>query len=534
MVTTAPERQESLLRIPPIRDYRSPDWFERLPRRVGTGAVLLFFLAVSAFIRLHYLDGELWTAEGETVGIASHPLTQIPGLLWHGGAPPLYFWLLHLWIDAFGGSEIAVHSMSVLAGLLTIPAGMWLAWSVWGRRAGYLAAALFAFNGLLTQMAEEARPYELMGLLGLLAAGAFVHVFVLRRRRGYLPLFTVSLILLAYTDYWGFFVWAGCALALIPVWRASEDRSSLIRDAAIAYGIAAVVFVPWLPTMIHQLASSTSPWQYVPLPGANIPRKLLGTDRVVAVIAFTWLAGLVPLLVTREGRRSPEAMAAWSLIILTVAALLLALLALLVVPDWDYRLFAPLVGPLLLVCALAAARSNWLGLVLVAASCAFLANPASFIPQYKSDVKDIAGELDPYLRTGDVVLVAQPEQTPLAWYYLPAGVRYYTPLGPDTHPSWMNWDGALRRLRAVNATRLVTQVAADLRPGQRLLYIRPLTEGVSNWSESWTVLVRRRAAQIGAALAADRQLSRLGATYAPHYYQGSIYEPDSALLFVRH
>jgi mannosyltransferase len=530
MATTAPERQDSPWRIPPIRDYGAPGWFERLPRWVSVGGVVLFFFAVSAFIRLHYLDGEFWAEEGATVGVATHSLTQIPGILWRGGGAPLYFWLLHLWIDVFGDSEIAVHAMSVLAGLLTIPVGAWLGWSLWGRRAGFLAAALFAFNGFLTQYAEEARPYELMGLVGLLAAGAFVHAFVYRRRRGFLPGFTVCLIVLAYTDYWGFFFWAGCAVALLVVWRRSADRPGVLRDALLAYGIAAVVFLPWLPTMIHQIADSTSPWQYVPLPGANIPRKLLGTDRVVAVVAFAWVAGLVPLL-TSARRRTPEATAVVSLITLTVVALLLALVALILLPDWDYRLFAPVVAPLLLVTALAAARSNLLDLLLVALSCAFLANPASFIP-YKSDVKDIAGELQGDLRANDIVLVAQPEQTPLAWYYLPARLRFYTALGPDPHPTWMNWDDALGRLQRASPSRLVAQVTAELQPGQRLLYIRPLTEGVANWSQTWAMLVRLRAAQIGAALATDPQLTRMGA-FAPHSYKGSIYLPSSALMFVK-
>ena len=305
MATTASERPESLWRIPHILDYRAPAWFERLPRWAATGGVLGFFFAISAFIRLHYLDGELWAEEGATVGVATHSLTQIPGILWDGGGAPLYFWLLHVWMDGFGNSEIAVHAMSALAGLLTIPVAAWLAWGLWGRRAAYLAAALFAFSGFLTQFAEEARPYELMGLLGLLAAGSFLHVFVYRRRRGYLPLFTVSLILLAYTDYWGFFFWAGAGLALIVLWRRAEDRPGILRDALIAYGIAAVVFLPWLPTLIHQIARSTSPWQYVALPGANMPRKLLGTDRVVAVLAFAWLAAKPAVASVIAGAPSP-------------------------------------------------------------------------------------------------------------------------------------------------------------------------------------------------------------------------------------
>src|ERR1700761_9720739 len=128
MATTAPQRRDSPWRIPPIRDYGAPAWFERLPRWVSVGGVILFFLAVSAFIRPHYLDGEFWAEEGATVGVATHSLAQIPGILWRGGGAPLYFWLLHLWMDAFGDSEIAGHAMSVLAGLLTVPVGARPGW----------------------------------------------------------------------------------------------------------------------------------------------------------------------------------------------------------------------------------------------------------------------------------------------------------------------------------------------------------------------------------------------------------------------
>ncbi len=61
---------------------------------------------------------------------------------------------------------------------------------------------------------------------------------------------------------------------------------------------------------------------------------------------------------------------------------------------------------------------------------AFAANAASFAPQYKSDMRDVAGELAPYLRSGDTVLVGSPDQSALAYYYLPAGLRFATPMGP--------------------------------------------------------------------------------------------------------
>jgi len=72
-------------------------------------------------------------------------------------------------------------------------------------------------------------------------------------------------------------------------------------------------------------------------------------------------------------------------------------------------------------------------------------------------------------------------------------------------------------------------IIASLKPGQQLLYVRPLTEGAHNWEASWTQLVRRRAAQWGALLAADPTLKPV--FVAPHNYRGACCVADSAVLY---
>src|SRR5438309_11496702 len=111
--------------IPSVADAREPKWFARLPIWASTGGVLVLLLALSAFIRSRYIGGQFWMDEAITTGIASHPLGQIPGLLRHDGSPPLYYFLLHFWIKGFGASEAATHWLSLLFGLLTIPAAFW-------------------------------------------------------------------------------------------------------------------------------------------------------------------------------------------------------------------------------------------------------------------------------------------------------------------------------------------------------------------------------------------------------------------------
>src|ERR1700760_408930 len=125
--------------VPTVLDVREPSWLERFPTWAITGGVLILLMIASAAIRTRYISGQYWMDEAITTGIASHPLSAIPGLLRHDGSPPLYYFLLHFWILAFGGSETATHSLSLLFGLLTIPAGFWAGNSLVGRRTGLYA-----------------------------------------------------------------------------------------------------------------------------------------------------------------------------------------------------------------------------------------------------------------------------------------------------------------------------------------------------------------------------------------------------------
>ena len=93
--------------VPKVVDVREPKWLERIPVWASTGAILVVLLAASAYFRTTFISGQFWMDEAITTGIASHPLSQIPGILRHDGSPPLFYVLLHFWISAFGASETA-------------------------------------------------------------------------------------------------------------------------------------------------------------------------------------------------------------------------------------------------------------------------------------------------------------------------------------------------------------------------------------------------------------------------------------------
>jgi hypothetical protein len=220
------------------------------------------------------------------------------------------------------------------------------------------------------------------------------------------------------------------------------------------------------------------------------------------------------------------------LIVLAVATLVVAWVSSQANPAFVPRYFAPVVASILLIAAMGCARAGLLGLLALALSAVFLLNPGAVAPSTKSDMRYLSGQISPLVHRGDLVVVGQPEQTSLAWYYLPTGLRYANTIGPVSDPSYMNWVDALHRLEHANPQATLAPLVASLRPGQQLLYVRPLTEGEQDWNAPWTQLVRRRSAQWGALLQADVNAGVLReVAAAPEIYVHACCVADSAVLY---
>ena len=520
-----------------VREFQLwvPSWLERWPEWLRVTLFLVLLTGLSGYMRTRYLGGQYWMDEGIAVGIASHPLTSIPGVLRYDGSPPFYYMLLHLWMSMLGDGEPATHAMSALFGVATVPISYWGVQTVFhNKRMAMMTAILFAFNAFLTDYSEETRMYSLMALLGLLATIGFLAGFVQRRRK-YVILFSVAQALMFYTHAWGLFFGAGSFLALCILYRISPEpeRENLVKDGLLAFIGAGVLFIPWLPNFIFQTLHTAAPWDSSPRFGApvQLSQNLIGADSVTAVLVLCGGVGLSDLFV-RSGRNTPTARLMWMMLAVPIITLVLAWASSQLTPAWVPRYFAPIVAPILILGGMGLARSGVLGAIGLVLTVIFLSHPGSFTPQYKSDMKDVAGEMNDYLHKGDLVIVGQPEQTPLAYYYLPAGLKFANTMqGMDSQPTYMDWIDALKRYQNENPFKVVPRILDNLKPGQQVLFIRPMTEGAQSWKAPWTELIRLRAAQWGEIISNDKQLQRVPGAWAPHNYFGACCVASSAVLY---
>jgi mannosyltransferase len=481
------------------------------------GLVLLGLLAASLFLKTRALGASLWMDEGLSIGIASQHVLDIPHVLRQDGSPPLYYMMLSVWMNVFGSGPKETQGLSLAIALLAVPGGLWAGWSLFGRRAGFIAAALFAFNGFLTAYAQETRMYALMIVLSMMVTAAFLHVFVFRRPR-YLPLFIGILALMVYTHNWGLFVAAGALTALVPCYLASSERRSLVRDALIGFGGVGILYLPWVPTLLWQVQHTGAPWLNPPRFGApiQISKSLLGGGTPTVSFILGGGSGLAAILQRRVNDK--ERLAIFAAATMCLGTLAIAWLFSQVSPAWTTRYLGVALGPILLLAALGLSRAGNLGLVALVIVLGVWAVPKTYGLKNKSNAADLGSTVatQSLLHRGDLVISMQPEQTPLIDYNLPAGLRYATPMGPVKNPKVMDWRDSQDRMESATTATNLEPLLAKLPRHGRVLLVHPVTTSVDDWDAPWTQIVRRRSAQWGRAVAADRRFKQI-AVVPPFY-----------------
>jgi 4-amino-4-deoxy-L-arabinose transferase-like glycosyltransferase len=149
------------------------------PVSADVGAVV-GLVALAAAIRILTIDNQsFWTDEALTAYEAHLPFGDMIHTVQHvETTPPLYFVLVWCWAKVFGTSEIALRSISTLAGIAVVPIAYLSAKELASRWAGVIAAALVAVNPFLIWFSQEARSYMLLATL----TGAGFLWFVRARR----------------------------------------------------------------------------------------------------------------------------------------------------------------------------------------------------------------------------------------------------------------------------------------------------------------------------------------------------------------
>jgi hypothetical protein len=273
--------------------------------RLGTFALVVVGLAVVAGVVLRFVaTSPLWLDEAQTVEVARLPIADIPAALGRDGLPPLFYVLLHPWMQVFGEGDAAVRALAGVFGVLALPLAYLAGRRLGGPRVGAFALVLLALNPFAIRYATEARMYSLVMLLVL--AGYLLVDQALDRAPERPSLATsagiaVVTALLLYSHYWSMWLLAAVGTVLVLVaWRRRQPNAGRVL---VAMAVGGVLFLPWVPTFLEQAAHTGTPWATASRPtqilaislvdfgGGPLPEGLLLGTPVLALLFFLGLFG---------------------------------------------------------------------------------------------------------------------------------------------------------------------------------------------------------------------------------------------------
>jgi hypothetical protein len=221
----------------------------------GHGLILAAILLLGGGLRLAGLaDRPIWVDEGFSLLYATIDWTEVVELRRVGTNPPLYHFLLSLWVDAFGPTALSMRSLSAIFGIGSILAGYFLARRLLGPAVGLMTAGLLAVSNLAIAYSQEARFYALTQLLSIVSSLALCGLIDRRRWRDAL-IYALLMAVLVWVHTFGWFV-----LAAHGVWglaaatrRGRRERWHLLGLGAAAFAFVVISFLPWVSILREQV-----------------------------------------------------------------------------------------------------------------------------------------------------------------------------------------------------------------------------------------------------------------------------------------
>jgi hypothetical protein len=446
---------------------------------IGTGLVL-----VAGLVLRFCTTSDLWLDEALTVNIAKLPIHEIPSYLRRDGAPPLFYVLLHLWMEVFGSSDGAVRALPGVFGVATLPL-VWLAGRrLGGRTAAWGATLLVASSPFAIRYDTETRMYSLVALLtvcGFLALDRALR----RPRPGNLVAVAAVTGLLLYSHYWSIYLIGTMVLWLAyQAWRGRPEWRRGARAALVAGLVGCLTFLPWLPIFLFQSKHTGTPWA-TPASFAAMVNAIAsfaggGTSqgRGLALVYFA-LAGIglfglatdrlhIDLDIRTRSRGRPLGIAFAGTLVAAILGGLVSNSA------FDARYASVVFVPLVLLVALGLTvfrdrhvRAGILALAVVLGIASALPN----VTTNRTQAGQVARAIAASGRPGDVVAYCPDQLGPAVDRLLPTGRYQQITFPRQTGPTYINWVDYGEAVQAASPLTFAEKVEAMAAGGHQIFVV---------------------------------------------------------------
>lgn len=194
-----------------------------------------------------WLTQSLWRDEAFSVWIAEGSIGEIIQRTSGDFNPPLYYIVLHFWMKLFGTNEITLRSLSFIFFAMFLIVVYIFAKKIFkDKKIALMTTLAMSLNPMLLYHGFELRMYSLLSLFTILS----MYFFYTKQSKLHILFTTLGL----YTQPFMAFAFGSQLLYLF--------LTKNIRQMLYTLGSVTILYLPWIPTLLTQLASSDQMWMY--------------------------------------------------------------------------------------------------------------------------------------------------------------------------------------------------------------------------------------------------------------------------------
>lgn len=210
--------------------------------------IMGLLILIGLELRLVFIDLPLWYDEAQSVLIAkmSFPFEINNYLLTVDMQhTPLYFYLLHFWINIFGENDIALRVLSLIFSLATIPCIYKLAKNFVSEKFALIVPLIMVFNTFNIIYSTEVRMYTVIIFLAVLSMNYLLEYLSTDSTKSLIKL-TVTNLLMPYTLVGSFIFIIAQIISTLTVYAKSRNLKNYLISNLILF----ILLIPYFITII--------------------------------------------------------------------------------------------------------------------------------------------------------------------------------------------------------------------------------------------------------------------------------------------
>lgn len=245
--------------------------------------LIILVLGLAVFLTVTLINApraSIWFDEAFSAYLVQFSYWDIARFTASDVHPPFYYWVLKLWSDLFGTTELAFRSLSILFGAATAAVAFLLSRKFFGRKVAWLAFVFIILSPMLVRYSDEARMYTMAALI-VFSATYFLVKATETGKKKYWVWYGILVSLGMWAHYFTALAWvAHWIWRATQVWRKGNSFKAFMKKFftkpwIITYALAIGLFLPWLPFMAKQLTVVQGSGFWIGPVGVDTPTNYL-------------------------------------------------------------------------------------------------------------------------------------------------------------------------------------------------------------------------------------------------------------------